>query len=91
MTTVSRRPARSLFLVEASDEIDTLLRLLNLFAVRQVRVLKLEVAPSAAGLAIRLETDPMDASRAAQLADKLATLPIVRSVGTGWLASARGA
>jgi hypothetical protein len=71
--------------VEAADEIDTLLRLLNVFAIRQVRVVKLEVAPADAGLSIRLETDAMSEGGAGQLASKLATLPVVRRVGTGWL------
>jgi hypothetical protein len=81
----SCREARRLFLVEAADEIDTLLRLLNIFAVRQVRVLKLEVVAAGAGLSIRLETDAMEERRAGQLAAKLGTLPIVRSVAIGWL------
>lgn len=78
------RHARRLFLVEAADEIDTLLRLLNVFAIRQVRVVKLEVVPTAAGLGIRLETDAMSEDGAGYLASKLSTLPVVRRVGLGW-------
>ena len=78
-------PARRLFLVEAADEIDALLRLLNVFAIRQVRVVRLEMAPTAAGLGIRLETHPMSEAGAGQLASKLSRLPGVRGVGLGWL------
>jgi hypothetical protein len=79
------RPARRLFLVEAADETDALLRLLSVFAIRQVRVVKLEMAPIAAGVGIRLETHPMSEAGAGQLASKLSTLPGVRGVGLGWL------
>jgi hypothetical protein len=78
-------PARRLFFIEAVDEIDTLLRLLGPLAVRRIRVLELRIDPAAdGGVAVRLETEALDEARARQLADKLATLPVVRRVGTGW-------
>jgi hypothetical protein len=78
-------PARRLFFIEAADEIDTLLRLLGPLAVRRIRVLELRIDVAAAGmLAVRLETETLDDARARQLADKLATLPVVRRVGIGW-------
>lgn len=77
--------ARRLFLIEAVDEIDTLLRLLGPLAVRRIRVLELRIDAAADGvLAVRLETEALDDGRARQLADKLATLPIVHRVGIGW-------
>jgi len=78
-------PARRIFFIEAADEIDTLLRLLGPLAVRRIRVLELRIdAAEGGGVAVRLETEALDEARARQLADKLATLPVVRRVGTGW-------
>jgi hypothetical protein len=77
--------ARRLFFIEADDEIDTLLRLLGPLAVRRIRVLEFRIDALEAGvLAVRLETETLDEGRARQLADKLATLPVVRRVGLGW-------
>jgi hypothetical protein len=79
------RNARRLFLVEAADETDTLLRLLGVFALRQARLTKLEVVQAPSGLSIRLETVAMTEAGAGQLASTLAALPAVHRVGQGWL------
>ncbi|HEY3887203.1 MAG TPA: hypothetical protein VGL73_01430 [Caulobacteraceae bacterium] len=81
----SRR--RRLFLVEAADEIDVLLRLLGPFAVQHIRVLGVALSSSPDGLTVRLETGPMPDGQARGLAEKLATLPVVRRVGSGWLSA----
>lgn len=89
MTAPDRRSdARHVFLIEAADEIDILIRLLGPLAVKQVRVVGLEVRHAAAGVAVRLETEPLDAIQARRLADKLATLPVVRSLAFGWMGGA---
>jgi uncharacterized protein YbjT (DUF2867 family) len=76
-----------LFLVEAADEVDILLRLLAPFAIQHIRVVGVALSKSPDGLTVRLETGPAPDEQARWLADKLATLAVVRRVGSGWLST----
>ena len=76
-----------LFLVEAADEIDILLRLLAPLAIQHITVLRVELNAIPEGLMVRLETGPMPDEQARWLPDKLATLAVVRRVGSGWLSA----
>ncbi|HEY5007699.1 MAG TPA: hypothetical protein VII42_06825 [Caulobacteraceae bacterium] len=78
---------RRLFLVEAADEIDILLRLLAPFAIQHIAVVGVALSKSPDGLTVRLETGPVPDEQAHWLADKLATLAVVRRVGSGWLSA----
>jgi hypothetical protein len=81
---------RRLFLIEVADEIDVLLRLLAPFAIQHVAVDGIALSKSADGLTVRLETGPVRDEQARWLADKLATLAVVRRVGSGWLSAGPG-
>ncbi|WP_347276653.1 hypothetical protein [Caulobacter segnis] len=75
---------RRLFMVSAADTTDALIRVLNVVAVQQARLRRVEAAQTAEGLTISLETDDEGDDRADLLASRLGACLAVRGVGFGW-------
>ena len=75
---------RRLFLVGAADEPDALVRVLNVVAVLQARLRRIEAEPTDGGLAIRLEIDDAGDHKAEALARRLEACPVVTGLAFGW-------
>jgi len=77
---------RRLFLVGAADDPDALMRVLNVVAVLQARLRRVEAEADGEGLAIRLEIDDAGDQRAEALARRLEACPAVTRLAFGWQA-----
>jgi acetolactate synthase regulatory subunit len=75
---------RRLFLLRAPDEPDALSRVLNVVALLQARVRRIEAEPVGDGLSIRLEIDDAGDDKAEALARRLEACPFVRRLAFGW-------
>ena len=75
---------RYVYVIEAVDAPDTLVRVLTLFAVQPLPLASVTMARGDAGCIIRIEADGLDVLRAETLLRRLDGLPAVRSVGRGW-------
>jgi len=75
---------RRLFLLRAPDEPDALSRVLNVVALLQARVRRIEAEPVGDGLSIRLEIDDAGDEKAEALARRLEACPFVRRLAFGW-------
>jgi acetolactate synthase small subunit len=72
------------FLIEAVDEPDALLRVLGPLAVRQVHINGLEMRRIGAGLTLRIEVAGLADGDAEHLTRRLRGLPVVIAVSLGW-------
>ena len=77
---------RRLFLIEMEGGADALLRVLGPFAVQGATVTGLDLRTSPGGVELRIEAGGLGEQPALQLGAKLRGLPVVRTVGLGWLA-----
>lgn len=75
---------RRTFLIEAQRRGDVVLRVLGLFAVRDVEILMIEAAQGAELTSIRIETGGLAESAAQHLVERLRAMPAVTGVGLGW-------
>lgn len=72
------------FVIEFAGATDSVLKLLGVFCVQACRLTHLTLEPGAAGAQLRVHVGDLGTERAAHLRDRLAALPIVRSVALGW-------
>lgn len=72
------------FLIDAASERDILLRVLNVFALRQVAPESIQMNRDPDGAAIRIEAAGLTHPQAEYLVDKLRNLQAMRAVGLGW-------
>ena len=75
------------FLVEAHAEPDALVRVLTPFSVQGAQLVEVTLDRVDGGLAIRIESEGLEAVRAETLLRRLEGLPVVRRVGLGWQAA----
>ncbi|ATQ43986.1 hypothetical protein [Caulobacter mirabilis] len=75
---------RRLFLLRAPDEPDALPRVLNVVALLQARIRRIEAEPVGDGLSIRLEIEDAGEDKAEALARRLEASPFVRRLAFGW-------
>lgn len=89
--TTTRLGRRHCFLVETHDDVDALLRVLTPFAVMGASIASATLARGERGCAVRVEADGLCEQRAETLLRRLEGLPVVRSVGLGWVGLAQAA
>lgn len=72
------------FVIETTDTVDALVRVLSVFAVQPLSLASASMVQVGGRSSIRVEAEGLDAQRAETLLRRLDGLPIVRSVGLGW-------
>ncbi len=78
---------RHVFLVEADQGSDVLLRVLGPFALMGARIVGLALTPGEDRQALRIEVELGGAETAGLIGRRLDALPAVRGVGLGWVGS----
>lgn len=76
-------PRRHVFLVEADQGADVLMRVLSPFALLGARITGLGLTSGGDRMDLRIEVE-LDGGIAGQLGRRLNALPAVRGVGVGW-------
>ena len=77
---------RYVFVVDAADGADTLMRVLGVFAVQQAKVSALSFASKGGRATVRLEAEALERQRAEHVRLRIAQLPAVSNVAFGWRA-----
>ncbi|MGA0602397.1 hypothetical protein ACO2Q3_16935 [Caulobacter sp. KR2-114] len=75
---------RRLFVIEALPAADSLLRILEPFALQQARLTAVAMEQAHDALNVRIEAEDLCDQRAERLRRRLQVLPTVRSVALGW-------
>jgi hypothetical protein len=75
-----------LFIIEGSDTVDALLRVLGPFAVQSARLAEVRFNVAAGRFAARVEVEGLSEDRAEHLRRRLGQLPLVAGVSLGWRA-----
>jgi predicted metalloprotease with PDZ domain len=83
---MSDSACRYIFVIEAVDAPDTLVRVLTLVAVQPLDLANVNMVRGDSGCTIRIEADGLDPQRAESLVRRLAGLTVVHSAGLGWAA-----
>jgi hypothetical protein len=75
---------QQLFLVEAHNGADTLLRVLGCFAVQQAELVETHSQIEGERLSMRIVVQGLSPSRVDQLRRRIGELPMAASVSVGW-------
>jgi hypothetical protein len=73
-----------LFILEARNDDDALLRVLGCFAVQQARLVEARAVADGPLLSMRIIAQGLSASRAERLRQRLCELPLAAQVSVGW-------
>ena len=77
---------RRTFIIELADATDAVMRVLEAFALGGARLAGLDMAPSAGeGLKLKVVAVGLDEIRADRIRRRLAGLPVVRELASGWI------
>jgi hypothetical protein len=79
-------PVRHTFIIEADAATDLLLGILAPFAVQGAAIMATELTQGFHGISIRIEAGGLTLQRAEHLVERLRAMPLVTSVGLGWMA-----
>ena len=75
---------QQLFIVEAPDTGDALLRVLGCFAVQQARLVDTRAVVDGARLSMRIVAQGLSPGRVEQLRRRISELPLSATVSVGW-------
>jgi len=87
MIAASQEVDEQLFLVEAPDTGDALLRVLGCFAVQQARLVETRAVVDGARLSMRIVAQGLTPGRVEQLRRRISELPLAATVSVGWRSS----
>lgn len=73
-----------LFIVDAPDSDDALMRVLGCFAVQQARLVDTRAVVDGARLSMRIVAQGLSAARVDQLRRRISELPLAATVSVGW-------
>jgi len=73
-----------LFILEARNDDDALLRVLGCFAVQQARLVETRAVAEGPMLSMRIIAQGLSAGRAERLRQRLCELPLAAQVSVGW-------
>lgn len=77
---------RRTFIIELADATDAVMRVLEAFALGGARLAGLDMAPAAGeGLRLKVIAVDLDEIRADRIRRRLAGLPVVRELASGWV------
>ena len=77
---------RRTFIIELADATDAVMRVLEAFALGGARLAGLDMAPAAGeGLRLKVIAVGLDEIRADRIRRRLAGLPVVRALASGWV------
>jgi hypothetical protein len=79
-----------LFILEARNDDDALLRVLGCFAVQQARLVETRAVADGPLLSMRIIAQGLSANRAERLRRRLCELPLAARVSVGWRGEAAG-
>ena len=82
--TAEARLDEQLFIVDAPDSDDALMRVLGCFAVQQARLVETRAVVDGARLSMRIVAQGLSASRVDQLRRRISELPLAPTVSVGW-------
>ena len=90
MTEPLAEAGQHLFILEARNDDDALLRVLGCFAVQQARLVETRAVADGPLLSMRIVAQGLSASRAERLRQRLCELPLAAQVSVGWRGGAAG-
>jgi hypothetical protein len=84
MTAGAPEVAEQLFLVEAPDTGDALLRVLGCFALQQARLVETRAVADGTRVSMRIIARGLTPARVEQLQRRISELPLAATVSVGW-------
>ena len=84
MTASQAEFGQHIFILEARNDTDALLRVLGCFAVQQAQLVETRAVAEGARLSMRVVTEGLSPGRAESLRLRLGELPLAATVSVGW-------